>query len=64
MINEERERECKLGRDISFCLDANYAKGTNTTLKSRRQLVMEIIQVNNPKHSNDRVYDVEVLVPA
>lgn len=35
------ERESKLGKDISYCIDANYHKGTNTTLKSRRQLVME-----------------------
>lgn len=35
------ERESKPGRDISYCIDANYAKGTNTTVKSRRQLVME-----------------------
>ena len=27
------------GRDVSYCLDSNYAKGTNTTEKSRRQLV-------------------------
>lgn len=39
MSNEERET--KPGRDISYCIDANYHKGTNTTLKSRRQLVME-----------------------
>ncbi len=31
----------KLGKDVSYCLDSNYAKGTNTTLKSRRQLVLE-----------------------
>lgn len=29
----------KVGRDISYCLDSNYAKGTNTVEKSRRQLV-------------------------
>lgn len=38
----ERERERKPGRDISYCIDASYHKGTNTTLKSRRQLVMEV----------------------
>lgn len=31
----------KLGKDVSYCIDSNYHKGTNTTLKSRRQLVME-----------------------
>lgn len=31
----------KTGKDVSFCIDSNYAKGTNTTLKSRRQLVLE-----------------------
>ena len=33
--------EPKTGSDVSYCLDATYAKGTNTTLKSRRQLVGE-----------------------
>lgn len=31
----------KTGKDVSFCIDSNYHKGTNTTLKSRRQLVLE-----------------------
>ncbi len=37
------------GKDLSYTLDANYAKGTNTLEKGRRQL----IQINKPKHSND-----------
>lgn len=44
-----KPRESKPGRDISYCIDANYAKGTNTTIKSRRQLVMEI----RPKEEDD-----------
>jgi site-specific DNA-cytosine methylase len=31
----------KLGRANSYCIDANYFKGTNTVLKSRRQLVYQ-----------------------
>lgn len=30
-----------LGRKTSYCIDANYFKGTNTVLKSRRQLVYQ-----------------------
>ena len=41
-----------VGKDLSYALDANYSKGTNTLEKGRRQLV----QLNQPKHSNDRVY--------
>ena len=49
----------RVGEDVSYCLDANYWKGTNTTLKGRRQLV----QVNKPVHSNNRVYDPSGLAP-
>jgi DNA (cytosine-5)-methyltransferase 1 len=44
---------------LSYCLDRNYWKGTNTLLKNRRQL----IQVNNPTHSNDRIYHEDGLSP-
>ena len=49
----------RTGEHLSYCLDANYWKGTNTTLKGRRQL----IQINKPTHSNNRVYDPDGLSP-
>jgi len=49
----------RVGEDLSYCIDANYFKGTNTTLKGRRQL----IQVNKPVHSNNRVYDPSGIAP-
>lgn len=48
-----------VGEDLSYTIDANYHKGTNTLEKGRRQL----IQLNQPKHSNDRVYDPEGISP-
>ena len=42
--NKEDTR--RAGEHLSYCLDANYWKGTNTTLKGRRQL----IQINKPTH--------------
>jgi DNA (cytosine-5)-methyltransferase 1 len=48
-----------VGEDLSYALDASYAKGTNTLEKGRRQL----IQLNQPTHSNDRVYDTEGISP-
>ena len=54
-----RQDTRRVGEEVSYCLDANYHKGTNTTLKGRRQL----IQVNKPVHSNNRVYDPEGLAP-
>lgn len=54
-----KEDSRRVGEEVSYCLDANYAKGTNTTLKGRRQL----IQVNQPVHSNNRVYNPEGLSP-
>lgn len=53
MINAERES--KPGRDISYYLDANYAKGTNTTYKSRRQLVMEHTIAYSKSHRDNGV---------
>lgn len=41
-----------IGQDVAYTIDANYHKGTNTLDKSRRSLV----QLNHPRHSNDRVY--------
>ena len=48
----DKEDTRNTGEDLSYAIDANYAKGTNTLAKGRRQL----IQLNKPKHSNDRVY--------
>ncbi len=48
-----------VGEDLSYAIDANYHKGTNTLEKGRRQL----IQLNQPTHSNDRVYSEEGLSP-
>ena len=48
------------GEDLSYCLDANYHKGTNTLEKGRRQLIH---QLNQPTHSNDRVYGTEGVSP-
>ncbi len=49
----------RIGEEIAYCLDINYAKGTNTIKKGRRR----IIQLNNPKHSNNRVYAEEGISP-
>lgn len=49
----------RTGEDLSYCLDANYWKGTNTTLKGRRQL----IQMNAPTHSKNRVYGIDGISP-
>lgn len=48
-----------IGEDLSYTIDANYHKGTNTLAKGRRQL----IQVNKPKHSNNRVYSTDGISP-
>lgn len=55
------ERESKPGRDISYCLDANYAKGTNTTVKSRRQLVMEIRESTDTENKESRIDQVHTI---
>ena len=55
----DKEDTRRAGEHLSYCLDANYWKGTNTTLKGRRQL----IQINKPTHSNNRVYDPDGLSP-
>jgi|TARA_R100000093_G_scaffold68009_1_gene39492 DNA (cytosine-5)-methyltransferase 1 len=47
----------RVGGEVSYCLDANYSKGTNTLKKSRRQL----IRINGPRSDAERVYDPEGL---
>ena len=49
--------------DAAYCLDANYAKGCNDLNKARRtvdngsgSVTNEIMQLNDPTHSNNRVY--------
>ena len=54
-----RKDSRRVGEDLSYYLDRSYWKGTNTLKKNRRQL----IQVNKPIHSNNRVYDPEGLSP-
>jgi len=58
-IGEPEEDTRRTGQEVSYTIDANYHKGTNTITKGRRQ----IIQINQPKHSNDRVYAVDGLSP-
>jgi len=59
-FGKESEKDTRrVGKEVAYCLDANYAKGTNTVKKGRRQ----IIQVNQPTHSNDRVYNPEGMSP-
>ena len=48
-----------IGRDVAYTIDANYHKGTNTLAKSRRS----IVQLNQPTHSNDRVYADDGISP-
>lgn len=58
---ESSEDTRAMGQEISYALDANYAKGTNTLDKSRRQVIK---QLNNPTHSNNRLYSAEGISPA
>jgi len=43
-----------IGREISYALDANYAKGTNTIEKSRRQIVPVLTPDRLEKRQNGR----------
>lgn len=52
-----------VGQDVAYTIDANYAKGTNTLSKGRRSVVAEIKQLNQPTHSNDRVYASDGISP-
>lgn len=52
-----------IGQDVAYTIDANYSKGTNTLSKGRRSVVAEIVQLNHPTHSNDRVYASDGISP-
>ncbi len=62
-----RETSIVTGKDISYSLDANYYKGTNTLDKNRRQLVAtpvltpELNEITKAKSQGSRVYDSDGL---
>ena len=51
------------GEDISYALDANYHKGTNTLSKSRRQLVA-LKNINKAESQANRIYDIDGITPS
>lgn len=55
----DQEDTRNVGEDLSYTIDANYHKGTNTLEKGRRQL----IQLNQPRHSNNRIYSAKGISP-
>ena len=62
-----RETSIVTGKDISYSLDANYYKGTNTLDKNRRQLVAtpvltpELNEITKAKSQANRIYDSDGL---
>lgn len=55
---ENTEDTRVVGQDTSVCLDANYYKGASAkTLAKQQRQHIEIKQLNNPKYSQQRVYD-------
>ena len=61
-LKEKQINQLLPHHEVSYCIDANYHKGTNIKgfiEKKRRQL----IQLNNPTHSNNRVYSNEGISP-
>ena len=49
-------------RSIAYTLDANYYKGVSP--KGYQDSKRQLVQVNNPKHSNNRVYSDEGISPS
>ena len=61
-LSEEKTLQLLPHQDVSYCIDAGYSKGSSvkTFIERRRR---QIVQVNNPKHSNDRVYSKDGISP-
>ena len=55
----ERGDNQEISSKVHPCIDAHYYKG-----HSNQRQMMEIQQLNNPKHSNDRLYSEEGISPA
>jgi len=55
----ERGNNEEVSSKVHPCIDANYYKG-----HSNQRQMMEIKQLNNPKHSNDRIYSEEGISPS
>jgi len=62
-LKQEKIEKLLPNQEVSYCIDANYVKGTNVKqfIKKRRR---QLIQLNHPVHSNDRVYSEEGCSPA
>jgi len=50
-----------VGQEISYAIDTNYWKGRSSEGFGGRQMIK---QLNNPTHSNDRIYGEEGVSPA
>ena len=55
----ERGDNQEISSKVHPCIDAHYYKG-----HSNQRQMMEIKQLNNPKHSNDRIYSDEGISPS
>ena len=60
---KDEQTEKLLTPKVAYCIDANYSKGTNLKQYFLTRKKRQIVQVNNPKHSNNRVYLDEGISP-
>lgn len=64
IIGESEEDTRTMGQEISYTIDANYHKGTNTLEKSRRQVIRQPF-IQNPKMMNyKKDYENSVAITA
>lgn len=62
-LKDEQVQKLLPNQEVSYCIDANYHKGTNVEnfIKKRRR---QLVQINKPKHSNNRVYSSDGVSPS
>ena len=64
IVGKSEEDNRTVGQEISYTIDANYAKGTNTLNKSRRQVIRQPLKFMNRNQKNiigDYAYTVDSL---
>ena len=61
-LKQDKVNRLLPNQEVSYCIDANYHKGISIEqfIKKRRR---QIIQLNKPDHSNDRVYSEDGISP-
>ena len=59
IVHTDQEDTRTIGKEISYAIDANYARGDSPGTHGRRQLVSELKEITTGQSQGSRVYDTD-----